>query len=330
MKRSLLMLAAGVAALALVPGLASPYQLQIATQLLIFAILLTGLDIAVGHAGLVSIAHGGLFGIGAYTTAVLTIDHGWSSWATLPVAMALSVLIGLLVGLLTLRLEGHYFVVATLGAGILIEIAARNWTSVTHGDLGLSPVVVSSILGIDFNDPVTFYFLVAFICLVIVMVCTSMMARRTGQKLRAIRDNTPLANAVGINVARARLVAFMVSAAIAALAGSLHATNLTYISPAVASFDIAVTAVLAVIVGGRATVLGPFAGAAIFVVLPEILRGADQYRLVIMGALLIITIIFAPDGLVGRTKALFRWCRDRVAPRPAPERRSAPREGANV
>lgn len=330
MKRSLLLFAAGAVVLALIPGGASPYQLQIATQLLIFAILLTGLDVAVGHAGMVSIAHGGLFGIGAYTTAVLTVDHGWNSWLALLVAMGLSALIGLLIGVLTLRLDGHYFVVATLGAGVLLEIAARNWTAVTHGDLGISPVVATSFLGLDFTDPIVFYGLVAVFCLAVVALCTNLMSRRTGQKLRAIRDNAPLASAVGINVARSRLVAFTVSAAIAAIAGSLYAANLTYISPAAASFDIAVTAVLAVIVGGRATVLGPFAGAAIFVVLPELLRGADEYRLVIMGVLLIVTIIFAPDGLVGRAKALWFWGHDRFMRRKPTPQRIVSREGVEA
>ena len=310
----------GVLLLALLPGMtASGYHLQILTQVMIFATLFTALDIALGHAGLVSAAHGALFGLGAYTTGVLGAKAGWGFWQTLAPAIAIGCLCGLVVGALTLKLVGHYFVIATLGFGIVVTIVVRNWTSVTNGDLGLSPIPLPQPIGpLDFASETSFYYLTMTLAVVCSVGAFLLTRSSTGQRLRAIRDNAPLASALGIDVSRTRLVAFVVSAGIAALAGSFQATNLAFLNPSITSFDIAVTAILAIIVGGRATVAGPYVGAAIFVILPEILRGADEYRLIIMGSILIVTIIFAPDGVVGRLAALWRWLTARLLPKAVP------------
>ncbi|MEU1592872.1 branched-chain amino acid ABC transporter permease [Streptomyces sp. NPDC005708] len=284
---------------------ASDYYLQFLTQVMIFAVLFTALDIAVGHAGLVSAAHGALFGLGAYTTGVLGTKLHWGFWTTLPAAVCVGVLCGLLVGALTLKLDGHYFVIATLCFGIVVTIVVRNGGTLTNGDLGLSPIPYPSNLGpLDFSTPKGFYLLTAALAVLASTGAYLLMRTATGQRLRAMRDNAPLASALGVDVSMVRLVAFLVSAGMAAVAGSFQAANLAFISPSITDFDVAVTAVLAVIVGGRSSVAGPYVGAVIFVVLPEVLRSADDYRLIIMGSLLIATIIFAPDGVVGRVKAM--------------------------
>lgn len=300
--------AIGVVFLAVLPlTTSSDYYLQILTQLLIFSILFIGLDIAVGHAGLASVAHGALFGIGAYGTGILTAKAGWPFWATVPIAIVVAMFLGLLVGVLTLRLDGHYFVIATLCFGLLVTIVIQNWTSLTNGELGLSPVPLPEpILGIHFDDSLSSYYLVLVIATLVSAGTYLLMRTGTGQRLRAIRDNTPLASSVGINASRTRLVAFVVSAGLAGLAGSLQASNLAYINPSIADFEVGFTALMAVIIGGRATVAGPFLGAAIFVILPEVLRSADEYRLIILGVLLLVTVIFAPDGIAGRVHAAYR------------------------
>ncbi|QBX57245.1 branched-chain amino acid ABC transporter permease [Nocardioides seonyuensis] len=303
--KALMALAATAAAALLPVVLGSPYYIQIMTQLLIFTVLFIGLDVAVGHAGLVSMAHGALFGVGAYTTGVLTVTHGWTFWATVPMAIALAAVVGLMVGLLTLRLGGHYFVIATLGLGLVGTIVIKNWKSVTNGDLGISPIPLpESPGGTWFTSMEGFYYLVLAVTVLVSVFVAWMMRSGTGQRLRAIRDNQALAAAIGVDVVRARLVAFVVSAGIAGLAGSFQASSLSYINPEVGGQVIAFTALMAIIVGGRASVAGPFIGAAIFVILPEVLRAADEYRMVIMGVALIIVVIFAPDGIAGRLNAL--------------------------
>ena len=297
---------AAIAVSALLPVLlSSPYHLQILTQLLIYTILFIGLDVAVGHAGLVSMAHGVLFGIGAYTTGVLTVSHGWSFWSTVPAGMIAAGVAGLLVGLLTLRLGGHYFVIATLGLGLVGTLVIKNWKSVTNGELGLSPIPLPESPGGEwFASLDGFYYLVLAMTIAVTAFVLLVMRSGTGQRLRAIRDNPGLASAVGVDVARARLVAFVVSAGIAGLAGSFQASYLAYINPEIGGQVVAFTALMAIIVGGRASIAGPFIGAAIFVVLPEFLRAADEYRMVLLGVALIVVVIFAPDGIAGRLNAL--------------------------
>jgi branched-chain amino acid transport system permease protein len=246
----------GLAALVLVPVVFdSPYHLQILTQLLIWAVLFIGLDIAVGHAGLVSVAHGALFGLGAYVTGILTVDMGWGFWSTLP-----------------------------------------------------APGLFGSI---EIDRSQGMYYLMLAVCALCVVGSYLLMRTSTGQRLRAIRDNGALAAAIGIDVSRTRLIAFIISAGVAALSGSFQASNLAYINPSVASYEIGFTALMAIIVGGRTLMAGPFLGAAIFVILPELLRDADQYRLIVLGSILILVVQFAPDGLAGRigaaAAAVRRW-----------------------
>lgn len=296
------------ALMALLPVLfPSPYHIQLLTQLLIWTILFTGFDIAVGHAGLVSVAHGALFGLGAYVTGVLGVSAGWGFWATLPVSILFGAAVGLAIGLLTLRLGGHYFVIATLGIGLLIVIVIRNWSSVTNGELGLSPVPqMLPFRQLPISQSLASYYLIAAVSGACVLLSYGLMRTATGQRLRAIRDNAALAAAVGIDVSRARLVAFMISAGVAAFAGSFQASYLSYITPSIASYEVGFTALMAIIIGGRGTLAGPYLGAAVFVILPELLRSADEYRLIVLGVLLIVMILFAPDGLVGLAKAAIR------------------------
>lgn len=303
-------LAAGIAFLVLLPLVfTSAYHVQILTQLLIWSILFIGLDIAVGHAGLVSVAHGALFGLGAYATGILTAEAGWGFWATIPVSILLGALVGLCIGAMTLRLGGHYFVIATLGVGLLITIVIRNWTSLTNGDLGLSPIPAPTLFGMDVNRSEQMYYLMVVVCVLCALGSWLLMRTATGQRLRAIRDNSALASALGIDVSRTRLVAFVISAGIAALAGSFQASYLAYINPSVASYEVGFTALMAIIVGGRAQVAGPFLGAAIFVILPEVLRDFDEFRLITLGVILILVVQFAPDGLAGVAAKLLKSVR---------------------
>lgn len=303
----------GVILLFLVPAMTSSgYYLQLAAQLLIFSILFIGLDIAVGHAGLASVAHGALFGVGAYTTAILATKAGWAFWPTVPVAIVIAAVLGLIVGALTLRLEGHYFVIATLAFSLLVAIVLQNWTSLTNGELGVSPIPAPGpILGIEFRSAQNFYLLLVVITVLVALLTHLLTKSGTGQRLRAIRDNTPLASSVGVDASRTRLVAFVISAGIGGLAGSLQASNLSYIDPSLASFEVGFTALMAVIIGGRAKIAGPFLGAAIFVILPEILRAADELRLILLGVLLLLVVLFAPDGIAGRIGAAYHWVRQR-------------------
>lgn len=280
--------------------LSSGYHVQLATQLLIFVILFIGVDIAVGHAGLVSVAHGALFGIGAYVAAILTVDHAWPFFGVLPVAAIVAGLFGLVIGLLTLKLAGHYFVIATMAFSLLIAVGAKNLT-LTHGELGIANIpkpAIAGLLGAD--EALAFYYLTLAIAVVVVVIYLLLMDSAFGRRLRAIRDNTMLADALGVDVSRAKLLAFVLSASIAAVGGVFHASFLTFINPHVVGYEIGFTALMALIIGGRTTIGGAILGAAIFTILPELLREVDEYRLILLGALLIIIVQRAPGGLYGK------------------------------
>ena len=293
--------------------LSSGYHVQLATQLLIFVILFVGVDIAVGHAGLVSIAHGALFGIGAYTTAILTADHAWPFIATLPVAAIIACILGLVIGILTLKLAGHYFVIATMAFSLLIAVAAKNM-SVTHGELGIANIPKPGIVQMfGEHDAIAFYYLTLVTAAVVVVIYLLLMNSAFGRRLRAIRDNTMLADALGVDVSKAKLLAFVLSAGIAAIGGAYHASFLTFINPHVVGYEIGFTALMALIIGGRTTIGGAILGAAIFTILPEMLREFDEYRLIILGVLLIVIVQRAPGGLYGKVFDLAQIFRRRRA-----------------
>lgn len=284
----------------------SDYHLQLATQLLIYAILFVGVDIAVGHGGLISVAHGALFGVGAYSTAILSTAYGVNFWLSIPIAIAVAALLGLLIGLLTLRLAGHYFVIATMAFSLLISIAARN-LEITQGELGISGIPAPGVVdAAGEHSSLAMYFVILLVACAVCAMYLWMMKSAFGRRLRAIRDNPTLADALGVDIAKAKLLAFVVSAGIAAVAGSFNASFLSYINPSVTSYELGFTALMALIIGGRTTIGGAILGAVIFTVLPELLRDADQYRLIIMGVVLIVIVQRAPDGLFGKVQTLFQ------------------------
>jgi len=293
--------------------LTSPYHLQLLTLVVIYSGLMIGLNICFGYAGLVSVAHGGMFGAGAYTTGVLMVQHGWSFWATLPVAAAVGAALGALLGVLTLRMHGHYFVIASLSFGLLAFLVISKWRSVTGGELGLGPVpTYSPLAGVEFETPLSRYFLALAFLVGFAGLAQLVVRTDLGWRLAAIKQNRHLADALGIDPVRARLVALIISAVVAGLAGSVYAPFIGFLDPSAGSVDLNFKTGLALIIGGSGTTLGPFIGAAVHVLLPETLRGAEQFSLLALGVVLLVVIRFAPHGIAG---TLGRWLTERTARR---------------
>lgn len=290
--------------------LLSNYYMQIATLVLIYTGLMIALNICIGYAGLVSVAHGGIFGVGAYATGILMADHRWSFWVTLPAAALVGALLGLILGVLTLRLQGHYFVIASLAFGLFIYLVVLNWSSLTGGAQGLGPIKpYDSLFGISFVGANSQYYLI--LAFVFVFTCLMVIIRHSklGSRLEAIRQNQQLASAVGIDPSRTRLIALVISAAIAALAGSLYSPYVGFLDPSVSNLDVSFKIALALVIAGVGTGLGPIVGAAVYIVLPEMLRGVEQYSLIALGVVLLVVVRFAPHGLVGTVSDLY----DRIA-----------------
>ena len=303
--RRLLPALLALAGLALVP-LASPggYLLHVLIVVFLYVILAAGLDLVMGYCGQYSFAQGAFYGIGAYTAAILHRDLGLDFWQTLPLGVLSAGAFGLLLGIPSLRLSGHFLSITTIAFQTIIYLLLTQWTSFTGGQYGLAVPKVGalSLFGHELfriEKVREFYFLALAVMAVGLLVAWRLAASRIGREWRAIHDDELVARAIGINVTRDKLVAFVASAALAGAAGVLVAYYLEGVSPSDFSIWTSATVVAMVIVGGRGTILGPAAGAIVFTLMPEVLRATADYKLIIFGVLMIVMVTFMPMGVAG-------------------------------
>ena len=273
------------------------YYLQIMTFIGINTLLALGLNMLMGYAGQVSLGHAAFYGIGAYTTAILSAAHGFSPWAALVCAVGGAVLIALVVGLPTLRLSGYYLGMGTLGFGMIVNILFREWSSVTGGASGFVGIPVLEAGPVSFMSGQNYFFLVWGVVLGAILICRRILASRMGRGLRAIHDGENAALAVGVNTHFLKLQIFMFSAALAAVAGFLYAHFVLFISPESFGFMVSVKIVTMVVIGGMASVWGALLGASLLTLLPEVLHGFAEYEMVVFGLVLMVVMIFMPKGL---------------------------------
>lgn len=299
----LLGFAIAAVALGVILVFADPYVLRIATLGAIFGILALGLNLTAGHLGLFDFGYVLYFGIGGYTTGLLTLRNGWSWQASLVPAVVIAAIAGLLVGVIVLRLRGPYFVIATFSFLTVAYYVAINWSGLTNGPLGLIglPVTTFTIPGIgriDGLDPRSALVIALGGLLVAAVVVRRLTATSLGRAWHAIRSNEDLAASIGVDATRYAFVALVASAALGGLAGSIYAQYIGIVTPEIFSFGHMVNVLLMVVIGGTGTFIGPIVGAFIVESIPEFLRVAEQLRLPIFGLILIATILFAPRGIV--------------------------------
>lgn len=294
-----------VAALALALPLLirDPFLTHIMIVVLLYAVLASSLNLIVGYIGQLSLAHAAFLGIGAYWSTILTIDYGWNIWVAMATAGIAAAIAGVVIGTITLRLEGHYFVLITLAFAEVLRLVALNWVEVTRGPLGFPnvPAPALNLFGVarfDFHDKAHFYYLILALLAVNLYVTYRFVHSNMGRAAVAIRENRQLAQSVGINPFRYALLAFVIGAFFAGLSGAFYAHYITYVGPEVFGFAFTVTMLIMIIVGGKATIAGPVIGAAIIAVLLEELRFAKEIRLSIFGILLVLSVLFFPNGLV--------------------------------
>jgi branched-chain amino acid transport system permease protein len=280
------------------------YYLHVAIVCLVFVILAVSLDLLVGYCGLLSLGHTAFFAFGAYAAALLYLHVGAPLWITLFASGAFAALIAWLLGLLVLGVRGHRFVITTIIFAEIGRLIAYNWTDVTHGQVGLPGIrpPVLSILGvveIDFASRAAYYYL----ALAITTVCVAAMWRIAhspiGWRMVALRENERLTEANGIDTRGIATTAFVVSAFFAGVAGSLYAHYTGFVSPDLFYFTYTTTMLIMVFLGGKGTIVGPVVGAVLFTILPEALRVAADFRLMIFSGILLVLVVFAPEGLAG-------------------------------
>ncbi|WP_423797932.1 branched-chain amino acid ABC transporter permease [Neobacillus sp. SAB-20_R2A] len=293
--------------LSVLPFLLDSYLIHILNQIGIWVILTASLNLMVGYTGQLSFAHVGLFAVGAYTSAILTTLAGFSFWASFPIAAIVAGVLGFIIGLPVLRFKTHFFAIVTLGFGEIIRLTIYNWRDLTGGPNGIYNIPFpTNILGLDFALREHFYYLILISAVLVVLFVKLLIGSRTGKAMIAIRENENFALFVGINTWKVKIFAFTLSAALAGFAGSLYASYNSYISPYSFTVSESVSILLMVIIGGMGTIIGPILGTTFLIFLPELLRSVSEWRMVIYGGLLVLTIMFMRDGILGLLKSLFR------------------------
>jgi len=258
---------------ALVPN---PYYIHLAETILIYAILLFGLDIVVGYTGQVSLGHAGLFGVGSYTTGVLVLKMGFAWYLAVPASIAIAAVFGAILALPALRVTGPYLAMVTLAFGTIIQILINEMTWLTEGPMGIT--ITKPSFGAHELTEVQYYYMVLAFMLLSLLVVHSLLKSHLGRAFEALRDSPIASDCMGVSVWRYKVYAFVISAGFAGLAGSLYAYSEQYISPNTYNFELTILFLLAVIMGGRKTRSGALIGALIVVLLPTLLSDIALFR----------------------------------------------------
>lgn len=298
-----LVFALAIALLVATPFLPN-YHIRVINGLLIYILLGIGLNIVIGYAGLLDLGFVAFYAVGAYTYALLAspqFDLHLPFLLILLIAAFLGMLTGILLGIPVLKLRGDYLAIVTLGFGEIIRIMMNNVDWLTGGPQGIARLDKASVFGIEFARPVEIYFLLLVIVFTVAVLVWRMEQSILGKAWAAIREDQDAARGIGINTTNAKLAAFATSASIGSIAGVIFAASQRFVSPESFTLQESVLIVLMIVIGGIGNILGIVAGAAILILLPEVLREFAEWRILFLGLLMIFLIIIRPAGIVPRS-----------------------------
>ncbi|MEJ1378702.1 MAG: branched-chain amino acid ABC transporter permease [Candidatus Sedimenticola sp. (ex Thyasira tokunagai)] len=270
------------------------------------AILAVSLNLLMGYAGQISLGHAAFFGIGAYGSAILTTRYGWNPWPAIVAGAALTGFIAFIVARPILRLKGHYLAMATLGLGIIVNIVLVQAGELTGGPDGLGDIPMLTLFGWAVDSDLRWYMVIGTALLLAVWLALNIIDSRSGRALRALHGSEVAAEMMGINTTTTKTGVFVLAALIASVAGSLFAHQQAFISPDSFSFFFSIELVTMVVLGGMASTWGAVLGAIILTFLPELLVVFEDYEVMIFGAILMLMMIFLPQGLFPGLQALLR------------------------
>lgn len=274
------------------------YFLNVTVFIGINTMLAVALNLLLGYAGQISLGHAAFFGLGAYISGILTTRFGLDPWYVLVIAAFANGVLAFIIGFPILKLKGHYLAMATLGFGTIMYIIFNETVAITGGPSGLSGIPSIHIGSFVFDNDLSNYYLIWIVTLIVMLLAINLSQSRIGRALRAIHDSEVAARVLGVNARILKVQIFTVSAVISAIAGSLYAHTMTFISPASFGFNFSVELVTMVIIGGLGSIYGSFLGAAILTVLPEFLRILQDYDIIVYGLMLIIMTMYMPGGLI--------------------------------
>lgn len=290
--------AAIVGLLLLAPFWLGPYHIYLLSLFCIYAIVTLGLNILTGLTGQISLGHVGFFGIGAYTAALLAAKLGVPFLLGIPIAGLLAAFIGFLLGLPALRVCGHYLAMVTLAFGEIIQQVLIQWKDVTNGIDGVH-VPAPVLLGLVLSQDRGVYYLNLAIMLLLLAAAANLTRGATGRAFKALRSGELAAQAAGIDLQRYKVLAFTISAFYTGVAGALFGALVGFISAEYFGFFQSILYLMMIVLGGLGSLLGAIIGAAIFTVLPELLRRFEQMQELVYGVLLLMAVVFMPRGIAG-------------------------------
>jgi branched-chain amino acid transport system permease protein len=288
------------------------YYLNIMMQAITYAIAVAGVVVVLGYCGQLALCQAAFLGIGAYCVAVGTVDYGMPFFAALALGVAVSALGGIVLGLASLRLGGHYLAMVTIGFQEIVTLVLTNWVGLTHGPDGVSGIGRPTPFGLNLTSGAAYFSLCIFILALVMFAVAELKASRLGRAMQAVRDNELAASTCGINGFLTKIIAFGISAALGGLGGGMFAGAFSYISPDQFTFNESIVILTMALLGGIESPYGALLGTVLLVILPEWLRFLRQVYLAVYGAAVIAIMIFLPRGLWGLLK-------DRLFTRPAPE-----------
>lgn len=278
------------------------YYIDVLTITGIYAILALGLNIVVGLAGLLDLGYVAFYAVGAYSYGILNTQFGISFWPAILIGAILAAVAGMLLGMVTLRLRGDYLAIVTLGFLMIVHLVLNNWDNVTRGPNGILGIQSPSLGGFVFSEPIHFYYLILVLAVFTVFVINRINHSWIGRAWIAMRENEIAASAMGIDVTKMKILAFAMGASWAGIAGVFFAGRYSFISPESFTFLETVLVLSMVVLGGMGSIPGVILGAALLIILPEIFRGFQDYRMLAFGGAMVLMMAFRPQGFIGNPR----------------------------
>jgi len=277
--------------------LSNNYYLMVLNVAALNIIVVIGLNLLTGYAGQISLGHAAFFGLGAYLSAIFTAAFHFPVWPTMMIAMFITGIVAYVIAIPTLKLEGHYLVMATLGFNVIVYIIMIQLDSVTGGPSGFAGIPRLQIGGFIFNSDRRIYYLFWAVSFGVLLLSLNLIRSRVGRALAALSHNEIAAKCSGIDTETYKINIFVISAVLTSLAGSLYAHYITFISPGTFSIFYSIQVVTMVLVGGMGSLWGSIFGAVLLTLLPEFLHSVKEYNVLIYGLVLMVIMVFFPQGL---------------------------------
>lgn len=292
------------------PYFFSAYQTNIMTTALMYVVLGLGLNIVVGVAGLLDLGYVAFYAVGAYSYALLNFHFNMGFWAVLPIGGLFAAFLGILLGFPVLRLRGDYLAIVTLGFGEIIRLILENWNDFSQGPSGIANIPRPGFFGMDmsFASGITYmYYIVVGLVVITIFVVNRLQNSRLGRAWLALREDEIACQAMGIDKTKTKLIAFSLGAFWAGLVGVIFAAKTTFVNPASFTFLESAIILSIVVLGGMGSIVGVIFGALILILMPEYLRALSEYRMLAFGGILVIMMIFKPDGIISNVRRSYTF-----------------------